>query len=447
MKLMVQLQIINKILKSKSVEIVLNHDLTEAYFQEHSDKFNFIMDHYRQYGKVPDISTFLDKFNEFDFFDVEESDDYLIDKITEEYQYSRFVPVLNKVGELMQTDSIAAIDYLRTKLQEFNEVGIDVGVDIISNAHIRYEEYKKKRDSETPWMLPTGFKEFDEATGGLCPGEEFVVIVARTNNGKSWLLTKILEHLHRMGIDVGLISPEMSASQIGYRFDTLRSHFSNFELFTGRNVSDNGVTYEEHIEQLENNAKHMFKVATPIEFNNNITVSKLRAFCLKNNLGCLGIDGISYLSDERYRRGDNKTTSLTNISQDLMSLSCELHIPILAVVQANRNGVDDNGGNPQIESIRDSDGIAHNATKVISVRQRNNKMTMELIKARNCKVGIKLSYDWDIDHGEFTYTETDVDDDYNSSDNIESRNKRQSSAPVENKQPLVRRQGSNEMPF
>jgi hypothetical protein len=72
---------------------------------------------------------------------------------------------------------------------------------------------------------------------------------------------------------------------------------------------------------------------------------------------------------------------------------------------------------------------------------------MELIKARNCKVGIKLSYDWDIDHGEFTYTETDADDDYNNSDNIESRNKRQSGAPVENKQPLVRRQGSNEMPF
>ena len=119
-------------------------------------------------------------------------------------------------------------------------------------------------------------------------------------------------------------------------------------------VGNPGDNYEEHIEELENNAKHMFKVATPIEFNNNITVSKLRAFCLKNNLGCLGIDGISYLSDERYKRGDNKTTSLTNISQDLMSLSCELKIPIIAVVQANRSGVDENGGNPKIESIRDT---------------------------------------------------------------------------------------------
>lgn len=440
---MVQLQIINKILKSKSVEIVLNNDLTEAYFPEYSDKFKFIMDHYHKYGKVPDISTFLDNFNEFDLFEVEESDDYLISKITEEFQYTRFVPVLNKVGELMQTDSIAAIDYLRTKLQEFNAVGIDVGIDIISNAHLRLEEYKKKRDSKTPWMLPTPFKEFDEATGGLCPSEEFVVIVARTNNGKSWFLTALLEHLHMMGIDVGLISPEMSPSQVGYRFDSLRAHFSNFELFVGKPVDN----YEEHIEALENNAKHMFKVATPIEFNNNITVSKLRAFCLKNNLGCLGIDGISYLSDERYKRGDNKTTSLTNISQDLMSLSCELKIPIIAVVQANRSGVDENGGNPKIESIRDSDGIAHNATKVISVRQRNNKLTFELIKARNCKVGGKWSYDWDIDHGEFTYTETDADDEYNDANNIESRNRRSSSAPVENKQPIVRRQGSGEMPF
>ena len=56
----------------------------------------------------------------------------------------------------------------------------------------------------------------------------------------------------------------------------------------------------------------------------------------KNKLDILGIDGITYLTDERYKKGDNRTTMLTNISEDLISLSIELKIPIIVVVQSNR---------------------------------------------------------------------------------------------------------------
>lgn len=437
---MVQIQVINKILRSKSLDIVLDNDITEEYFPEYSNEFNFILDHYKQYGNVPDIETFGDSFPEFSFLEVTESDNYLIDKLSEEYQYSQIVPMLYKTAELVKGNAVDAYDYLKTALTEIVQVTSNIGVDIVSQARIRLEEYKKRRDSKEPWMRPTGFKELDEAIGGLSPGEEFLVIVARTNNGKSWMLCKMLEHNWKFGANVGYISPEMGSNAIGWRFDTLNEHFSNFNLYTGRQVDK----YEEYIDDLIENAKNKFIVAEPIDFNRKITISKLRKFCIKNKIDILGIDGITYLSDERYKRGDNKTTSLTNISEDLMGLSCELKIPIIAVVQANRSGVEEDGSVPSLESIRDSDGIAHNASKVLSIRQHNNKIKMEITKARNCKVGTKLVYDWQIDTGTFEYNASP--EEYVEVDHTESRFSRKQET-VENKQPLLARRGSSETPF
>jgi replicative DNA helicase len=112
------------------------------------------------------------------------------------------------------------------------------------------------------------------------------------------------------------------------------------------------------------------------------------------------------MSDERYKRGDNKTTSLTNISEDLMELSIELSVPIVVVVQANRSGVVEKGSHdtPELESIRDSDGIAHNASKILSINQREHGiLDMTIKKQRFGPVGGKLTYNWDINSGEFTF--------------------------------------------
>ena len=132
---------------------------------------------------------------------------------------------------------------------------------------------------------------------------------------------------------------------------------------------------------------------------------------MANKLEVLGIDGITYLTDERYKKGDSKTITLTNISEDLMSLSIELGIPILVVVQSNREGAktDDQDGTPELENIRDSDGIAQNATKVIALRQTGAGLEFGIKKHRDGESGGKLIYYWDIDRGVFSYVPSSGD--------------------------------------
>ena len=402
---MVSLQILNKIISTKDISIITDNNLTIDYFLEYEDEYSFIKEHFDNYKNVPDTETFINKFPDFELLEVNESDRYLVDAIREEYLYSKSVPVIKKAAELLKSDSNEASRYLQSELVNLTPNYITPYVDII-HSNSRVEMFEDKSNNKDKWFIPTGFEELDDIIYGWQCGEEFVVIFARTGIGKSWVLVKTVQHAWEIGKNVGYVSPEMSADKIGYRFDTLNNHFSNMALVRGDKSKVSIDEYRQYNEKLAEHNNRIL-VSTPMDFNKQVTVGKLRTFVQANNLDMLAIDGITYMTDERYKRGDNKTTSLTNISEDLMALSCELKIPILVVVQSNRGGTEKD--TPDLEDIRDSDGIAHNATKVISLNQKEEALVMKIKKNRDGKIGDKLTYLWDIDLGEFTWMPGDCD--------------------------------------
>lgn len=403
---MITLQILNKVIQTQDMQLITKNALTEEYFVGYESEFNFILEHFNKYGKVPDKATFLDNFNEFSFIDVAETDKYLLDTLYEEHLYYKSVEVVQKVAELLKTNANDAVEYLHSQLPNLEIAATSEGTDIISQADERYQVYKDKMNTDNPWYITTGFEELDGILNGWAKGEDLIVLFARTGQGKSWVLAKTLVHAWEIGNRVGYISPEMSPTKIGYRFDTLFKNFSNRNLVWGKEEPD----YEGYIKDLKAQ-KIPFIVATPLDFQKKVTVTKLKHFCQTNKLDVLGIDGITYLTDERYKKGDNKTISLTNISEDLTSLSIELGIPILVVVQSNRSGVKgaDSDGTPELETIRDSDGIAQNATKVIALRQTGAGLEFGIKKHRDGINGGKLIYYWDIDRGQFNYIPSDED--------------------------------------
>ena len=401
---MVQLQILSKILETGSNAIVEDNFLTSDYFTGYDKEFEFIQDHVRKYGNVPDKATFLSNFPDIELVEVAETDRYLVDTIKEEYLYQQSVPTLENFAKLLKDDSNAALAYMQSQLTHLQPESECGGTDIIANADKRYEQFHERKNNPQKWCFESGFQELDEQVDGIQREEELFVIYARTNQCKSWVLAKICSHIWGLGFNVGYFSPEMSANSIGFRFDTLTQHYANRGLFTGGTDIDE-EQYHNYIDSLKDK-EHRFMVATPSDFGNITTVTKLKNWVRKFKLDVLAIDGITYLSDERGKKNDNKTTSLTNISEDLMSLSIELKIPVLIVVQANRSGVvgDEDDSTPELDSIRDSDGISHNATKAIALQQKkNNVLVIEIKKNRNGMRGGKLKYTIDINTGTFTF--------------------------------------------
>ena len=399
---MVELQILSQVLNTHSIAILEENQLTIDYFPTYSEEYTYIMKHVDDYGNVPDKLSSLSEFQDFEIVEVTENESYLVDKIREEHLYYKSVPVVQNIANLLKTDANQAAEYMIQAMKDLEPNYKVGGVDIIQKATERLDAYIDRRDNQENWYFTTGFQELDNIIHGINRAEELFVIYARTNQGKSWVLEYICTHIWEIGFNVGYVSPEMGALSVGYRFDTLHNHFSNKHLTWGnKDLSES--EYSDYVNKLKDH-KNKFIVATPLDFNNHMTISKLKNFIKQHKLDVLAIDGITYISDERGKRNDNKTTSLTNICEDLKTLNMELKVPILLVVQANRSGAVDKDSDdlPELESIRDSDGIAHNATIVVAVKQNSDGvLTLQIKKQRNGRVGDKISYNWNPDVGEF----------------------------------------------
>ena len=81
---MIQLQTLNKILKDGDSSFITLNNLGDEFFSDYLNEFHFIKDHLNNYGKVPDIETFLSKFPNFEVLDVRESSNYLLDALFED---------------------------------------------------------------------------------------------------------------------------------------------------------------------------------------------------------------------------------------------------------------------------------------------------------------------------------------------------------------------------
>lgn len=404
---MIQLQALNYILKNKDADLLTTYD--SKYYFNYEVEYKTIRAHYDKYKTVPDVLTVLDTLPDFSVIDTNESKQYIEQKLYEEYVYEFTKSTMAKKKDLFKTDSVKAKNEIISELANLHPPRLSYGTNIIAKAQDRYNKLIDTLASPNADKFSTGLPELDmKLGGGMHRGEEVIVLFARTNNAKTWVAEKFAVSVWEDGHNVGFFSPEMSAISIGQRFDTLHKNFSN-NAIQGNDVSYNTDKYKTYIGQLAK-SKTIFSVTSPLDFDREVTVSKLRKWVTDLDLKFLVIDGLTYLKNERTNGHQPEHERLTDITEDLMTLSNELLIPIVVVVQANREAAKDangevNNDTPEIDTIRGSDGISHNASRVISIRCRDSVLTLYLNKNRYGEVNNKIIYNYDINTGKFTYVD------------------------------------------
>lgn len=397
---MIQLQVLNRVL-DKGFSIIEANKLTEDHFSEYRDEYKFICEHVAKYRNVPDKETMGEKFPEFEFITVRETDKYLIDALEEDLLYRRSVAVLMELEKKLRVNSNDAVKYLLEQLPNLQPRTAAVGEDLVASALSRGTS-TVQRAQRSKLVIHTGFQELDDIFEGFSPGEDLCTIVGRPGQGKTWILMKMLIAAFQQGRNVGLYSGEMSVQKISYRADTLLSGISNHEITRATFQEDNEEAYQHFLQEL---AKHSnrFVVCTPRDFGHKAEVEDLKQFCKQHQLDILGIDHYMLMQDQRWAR--NRTERLENIVQDLWDLTCEIGIPIIALSQANRGA--GKADAPDLDNIFGSDAIAQYSSRVIGVRQTEHGVEMSIRKNRDDATGQKLCYWWDIDKGEFKYLPTD----------------------------------------
>lgn len=393
---MIELQVLNRLISSGDAGLILMNNIDESFFPDYKDEFQYIKTFLNQYGKVPDIYTFLTKFPDFDVIEVNETNDYLIDALFEDKNKRFLANTFNKMRTLLMNGNVeeAMNLYVSNVDTAVRAKHID-SVDIFRDTS-RYNDYIDKGEDFAKFYIKTGFKELDELIGGWDRNEELATIVARTNQGKSWLLLKVAIAAAEQGLRVGLYSGEMSENKVGYRADTLISHISNFGLLRGNRDLQN--EYKKYIDELPNRFSGCLKVLTPKMIDGPAGVTALRSFIEKEKLDMLCIDQHSLLEDDHHAR--NPVERAANISKDLKNLQTLKKIPIISVSQQNR-GSTENGVNTTL--IAQSDRIGQDSTIVIFFEQKDKIMTMYLVKSRDSSNNKNIKYALDLDKGIFQY--------------------------------------------
>lgn len=398
---MIQAQVINKILQDKSVAIITDNNFGPEFFEGYTNEYNFIMQHYDKYRKVPDEVTFIDRFPNFPITLVSEPVEFLTEALIEDFRYRLSVTTVNSAADLLRAGQPAQfIDYLDSMLPKLTQRSTYTPYSFKQQANTRFQEYCKRKADPKEYFLSTGFKELDDVMGGWDMNDELCVILARPNVGKSWILLYTLLEAAKQGKKVGLYSGEMSEINVAFRLDTYLSHLKNFHI--SRGYSDVFDEYALYIQRLEENLPGDILMVTPDMVGGFANKTSLSAFVQREGIEVLGVDQFSLLSSAA-AKGANSWEIAKNISMDLKILQTQCHIPVIVAAQQNRESIE---GGVDTTHIAGSDRLGQDATTVLHLDKPKCEtpiLTIEITKARNCRVGTKLQYTWDIDTGTFTF--------------------------------------------
>lgn len=406
----IELQVISKILTSDDsvmVDELCSYD--SSYYSVFKSQIEFIFEHKDKYGSVPDVFTFMAKFPEVNLVDVNEPLSYLVSEIRKNKQHILLLETFNKLKDLGSGDVSIAWDYLNNQCELASQLIESTPMNIIEQAQERSDkviEYSKQT------RIPTGFPEIDKLMyGGLSTVEELLLLVARTNSGKSWCCTRMMEAAQKAGFPVAYYSPEMQSVYLATRFDTWRGHYQNSQLFQGKYTEE----YLDYIKHLSENSTDAYIIEDK-DMPEGVSVRHLEPFIKKNKIKLLIIDGLSYMEDDEKSKSDYD--KYQHICLGLFRLSKKYGCAVVVTVQANREtkeSKDDKGVPfPSIYNIEGSDHPARIATQVFAIRQIFDKHVLDIRLEKTRMANNEnpvLSYSWDVNTGNMQYLPGGAEDD------------------------------------
>ena len=184
--------------------------------------------------------------------------------------------------------------------------------------------------------LTTGFEELDKKSGGLKPGEMFVV-AARPSMGKTSFMMNIVENICLdQGKPCMVFSCEMSSAQLVQRLLFARAKFAASQLSRGYTPK------KQELERVRNSSVQIVNSKLFIDDTAGISINELRAKARRKkrdeDIQFIAIDYLQLMKSRTKQAENSREREIAEISGGIKALAKELHIPILILAQLNRAG-------------------------------------------------------------------------------------------------------------
>lgn len=248
--------------------------------------------------------------------------------------------------------------------------------------------------------LASGYRDLDELTGGLQPGE-LTILAGRPSTGKSSLGLNIATRaaLER-GAPVGIFSLEMTREQLSQNLACLAAQVDGHRM-------RRGMLSREEWGRLNDRGIRPLKDA-PIFVDDCLdpSLTKLRARARRlvqsENARLLVFDYLQLIRGPESEAAQSRQQEVAAVSRGLKALARELGVPVLALCQLNRSLEERTNKRPQLSDLRESGAIEQDADCVLLIHRpglyldppkRDDPVTLIVAKNRNGPVGdIQLTF-------------------------------------------------------
>jgi replicative DNA helicase len=270
-------------------------------------------------------------------------------------------------------------------LDEFQKESEKIGniclVDNLGLDYFQNNEQVVKYLQETDTFISTGYKVVDDAfSGGLfSEGRAIYGIAGSTNSGKSLLVGNIATNVIRQGMDVVIITLEMSEKRYAKRISGMLTGIAINEL------SEKIDNYKEYIKDFISDNKSRLIIK---EFAaKSVTAGNIKAFIqrlgnkrnFRPRVICLDYHTLCKTTKANIPKHDE----FQYLTQEVRRLTYDFEAPLITPAQLNRDGHRSNGAG--LDNMAGSYSMLSDFDNVTIISQTDEDRELNQIQVKGCK--------------------------------------------------------------
>jgi replicative DNA helicase len=388
---------ISKIVIDGTILPFIEQKISKDFFtdEHHLQVWDFIFDHYRQYGKTPDTASVHKAYPNYELPDFPEPVEYYLNQLKQDRKKVILTTSVQEYADrLIKDDGSHIGDELETILrkgmaQAAHEISQGRDSDFFLGWDRVMERLRERKANPGIRGVSTGFPSMDHLTGGL-QDEQLVTYIGTPKAGKSSVLLKMALNAHRNGIEVLFVTFEMSTREQEDRLVSLLSGVALTDILNGTFTD----AEEKSIEKALSLRKSMSGFTITSDITSAITVSGVQAKVQQYQPGLVVVDG-AYLMDDEYGETKGSPQALTNITRGFKRMAQTVQKPVVISTQAllarSRGGL-------RLDSIGYSSSFAQDSDIIFGVEKDEmipNVSLFKVLAARSSPVGQTLiRFDW-----------------------------------------------------
>jgi len=391
---------------ASALRSIYGKGVTANHFAVYEDEFKWVESRLAR-KKPVNRRIFREKFPDFEWMRTKDEDiGELALELKEECALAEVNGLISMLAEQMEKDNVLELAVsARERLAQITRAHSplsDIDLDEWQHTIRQMRQGQILAKQGQTLGIQTGINFLDYHWGGIMPGQ-FIEILGRTGEGKSYFTTIIAWMARKAGNKIGIFTPELSEHEVKCRYHTIASADKDIQEAIGIKHSFrnralmhrhgfNLKSYQRLCEYLDE-LPGRIRLLSGSGMAEKMSVGYIEDKIVEYELDLAIVDPIYMLKPVRFSSEDNTYQETMWVAESLHMVTEHLGVPIIFTNQAHLDG--NRGDAPGKEKSFGAKGLLHLSDYVLGVMHisEEHRMICKSSKSRFGESGFRFDMD------------------------------------------------------